>query len=129
MSRNENYLAGYMLTLDPAMHPFQRESYQNLSSCEATRVLRRPTTGLAANANSSRDKLAWHCAGMVAETGDATARFLRSVAAGDVDPRPDEEAAAAAGAQRMAVLSPPKKQACCQASADLVRPKCMGRPH
>ena len=58
---------------------------------------------------------------MVAETGDATARFLRSVAAGDVDPRPDEEAAAAAGAQRMAVLSPPKKQACCQASADLVR--------
>ena len=29
-----------MLTLNLAMHPFRRESYQNLTPCEGKRVLR-----------------------------------------------------------------------------------------
>ncbi len=65
-------------------------------------------------------------AGMVAETGEATARFLRSVAEGEVDQREALNEQAALGLQRVRSVKDdqggrPGKDSCRIASHELVR--------
>ena len=77
---------------------------------------------------------------MVAETGEATARFLRSIAEGEVDCREAISEQAARGLQRMRSVKldeqggRPGKESCRIASHELVRTTsclswaCLGRP-
>ncbi len=63
---------------------------------------------------------------MVAETGEATARFLRSIAEGELDHREAINEQAAKGLQRVRSVKPdesgrPDKGACRIASHELVR--------
>ena len=63
------------------------------------------------------------CAGMVTETGEATARFLKSIACGEIDPQDSLNEQAQAGLQRMRSTraEDSRPQDCRLASRQLVR--------
>ena len=61
--------------------------------------------------------------GMVGETGEATARFLRSVAAGEVDARDSLARAAAVGLKRLQTPPTPLPPQPVHVSQQLVRSK------
>ena len=63
-------------------------------------------------------------AGMVTETGEATARFLKSIARGEIDPKDSLNQQAQAGLQRVRSMRAEdnRPQDCRLASRQLVRP-------
>jgi hypothetical protein len=67
-------------------------------------------------------------AGMVGETGEATARFLRSVAAGEVDARDAIARAAAVGLKRLQTPPSPLPAQPQHVSQQLARPRSLRVP-
>ena len=63
--------------------------------------------------------------GMVAETGEATARFLKSIARGEIDPKDSLDEQARAGLKRVRSMRNEERPGDCRlASRQLVRSHC-----